>query len=403
MKRRLVGGAIGVLTLVGAVVFATAGPAHAIGLSQQVALIPGPGTGGANGALPTGLTFPNPPFGTQPHFVNVSPTSVGSSDTFLSDPSQNACGAGVACDTAVLVQDCDIANQLNGFNGHFRADLNGFVSNGGKLIIWDSGCGANDYSNFLFPFHTKSPGLAGAAGGGLTVTEQNLLATDTTGTISPAAVNLVPVVEGTNAALNANQFFTADPAWCVSVSAQVTGGANGGVINYAKSGEGLVVYSGLNMRDMPGLAFTNTTDGPDQLNRLFLNQLAIVNFTSLPCSVKAAASLTLTPASQTQVAGQTAPLTAHLTSDGGPRAGVTVTLKVTTGPDVNLAPATATTDSNGDAQFTYVSSIPGSDTLNATATPNVTDVQLTSTATVTWTTRVTTTAPIVTATPVFTG
>ena len=237
----------------------------------------------------------------------------------------------------MLNQLCGISSILD--TQFFKADIENFVAQGGKLLIWDSGCTSNDYSHFEFPFKTVNRGLTGAAGGGLSFAEQNALGNGTAG--NSAEVNLVPIVEGTNAALGSNQFFSTDPNWCVSIKADVSGGTQGGVVNYVKSGEGLVVYTGLNMHDMPGDgAFTNDTDGSHQLNRIFANQLAIANFSSLTCSVKAQASITVTPASQTQVAGQTAPLTAHVVSDGVPVNNRTVTLKVTSGPDVNLAPAT---------------------------------------------------------------
>src|SRR5262249_4140291 len=149
------------------------------------------------------------------------------------------------------------------------------------------------------------------------------------------SVNFDAITTTTNAGLNANQFFTTDSNWCVAISVNNgPGGTNGGVINYAKLGGGLVVWSGLDMTNMTTNVFVPATSplGPLGIHRLLMNQLAISNTNSLRCTNKAQAVLTLTPKSQTQVVGQTAPLTAHLVSDGVPVAGGTITLKVTSGP-----------------------------------------------------------------------
>jgi hypothetical protein len=402
MKKRLVGGVIGALTLVGAVIVVSSSPAGAaIVKSNQVALIES-AAGPNGGTIPTtGYNVPGTPFPTNPNFHNVSRTQVDSAPDFLST---TACG-GVPCDTAILVQICNMGDELQLPN--FKADLTNFINGGGKLLIWDSGCSDVDYGAFPVPFHTLSAHKAGINGGTMTMTEPTDLGT----TLTPSAstsVNFDAITGTTNAALNANQFFTTDPNWCVAISATNGAGAtNGGVVNYAKFGQGLVVYTGLDMTNMTTTAFTpaNSPLGPTGINRLLMNQLALGNTNSLRCTTKAQAVLTLTPKSQTQVVGQTAPLTAHLVSDGVPVVGGTVTLSVTSGPDTNLPPAKVDTDANGDAKFTYVSAIPATNTLTATAGATQANIALSDTATVTWTGRITTptTTPPVTATPTFTG
>jgi hypothetical protein len=401
MKKRLVGGVIGALTLVGAVIVVSSSPASAaIMKSNQVALIPG--AAGINGGTIPTSGYPNPPFTPpSPHFTPVSLSSVASAADFLMT---TGCG-GVPCDTAILVQVCNMGVQLA--DATFKADLTNFINGGGKLLIWDSGCSDVDYGAFPVPFHTLSAHKAGINGGTMTMVEPTDLGTTLTPT-TITSVNFDAITATTNAALNANQFFTTDPNWCVAISATNGAGAtNGGVVNYAKLGQGLIVYTGLDMTNMNTNVFNppNDTLGPTGLNRLLMNQLAIGSTNSLRCTTKAQAVLTLTPKSQTQVVGQTAPLTAHLVSDGVPVVGGTVTLSVTSGPDTNLPPAKVDTDANGDAKFTYVSANAATNTLTATAGAPAANISLSDTATVTWTARITTptTTPPVTATPTFTG
>src|SRR5690349_22567908 len=117
--------------------------------SVNVAIVPDPeGEGENGGELPTS-NFP----GYNPSFSNIPLEDVG--DGTMSDPLP-------AFDTVVLAQVCSISTQLA--NPTFKSRIESFVSNGGKLLIWDSECEDTDYSNFIFPFTTDNPGAGGNTG-----------------------------------------------------------------------------------------------------------------------------------------------------------------------------------------------------------------------------------------------
>jgi len=80
------------------------------------------------------------------------------------------------------------------------------------------------------------------------------------------------------------------------------------------------------------------------------------------------AVLTLAPSSQAHSVGETATVTATLTNScNEPLSGVAVNFQVTSGPNNGL-PGTGVTDSNGQATFTYSSTQPGTDQLQASVT-----------------------------------
>jgi hypothetical protein len=96
------------------------------------------------------------------------------------------------------------------------------------------------------------------------------------------------------------------------------------------------------------------------------------------------AVLTLTPPSQTHMVGTTANLTANLTNNCNQALqGVTVHFTALSGPNSGLT-GTGTTDSGGNAPFSYSSAHPGTDTWQASIT-NLAGTFTSNTVTVTWT------------------
>jgi len=94
--------------------------------------------------------------------------------------------------------------------------------------------------------------------------------------------------------------------------------------------------------------------------------------------------LNLAPPSQNHSVGDTATVTATFTNScGQPLSGVTVNFQVTSGPNAGLTGA-GVTDSNGQATFTYSSTLPGTDQLQASVT-NPAGTITSNTVTVTWT------------------
>lgn len=84
--------------------------------------------------------------------------------------------------------------------------------------------------------------------------------------------------------------------------------------------------------------------------------------------VCSAASLTLAPPTQSEVVGGTASVTASLVNNcGQPLQSNTVTFTVKSGPNTGVT-GSAVTDSNGNATFSYSSSVSGADTVEASVT-----------------------------------
>jgi hypothetical protein len=360
--------------------------ALALTRSQNIALVPDQfGRTNNGGTLPTTIfNQPGAPAGYNPSFTNVTPNSIATGSASVLS----------AYDTVVLVGICDIGAFLNpagGFGPNFKANIETFVTNGGKLIIWDSECTNTDYSRFVYPFTTSNPGAAGATGT-LTDVEENSLSSSVP--TNSSYVNVVAVSTGTDAVGDANVFVTFNQNWCTDLRARNTLGVNGPVQTYARLGSGLIIYNGLDkdyMNFQSALANNfdpASTNGQVHLQRIWLLQLLQpFNPDNLPCGVKVF-GLVLTPKTATNPAGTSHTVNAHVTTNASPTQGVTVTFTVVAGPNTGKT-GTAVTDANGDAKFTYTSNgSPGTDTIKATATLTGTGGVLTpvnDVATKTWT------------------
>jgi hypothetical protein len=225
--------------------------------SETVALVPD-----ADGRTNNGGSFPTTGFpdGYAPSFSNVSLEDIR-------DAATNPIGSGF--DTVVLNSVCDIGIFLA--DVQFKSRIESFVSNGGKLIIWDSECGITDYSQFALPFYTNNPGQQGAQGT-LTDIEENTLSS--ANPTSPSYVDVAAVASQTDAVGDANVFTTFDPRWFVDLRAKNVSGVDGPAQAYANLGQGLVIYSGLDKDFLPGTSFDPAaTDGTSHLNRIWLLEL----------------------------------------------------------------------------------------------------------------------------------
>lgn len=364
-------------------------PAAAVGMtrSQNIALVPS--AGGQNnfgGTLPTTISGqPGVPSGYAPTFTTVLPATI--MDGSVPDPL-------IGFDTVVLVGICDIATKLA--DADFKSRIEGFVTAGGKVIIWDSECQNTNYNNFVYPFTTNNPGAAGA-NGVLTDVEENTLSS--TNSASSSFVNDAAVSSGTDAVGDANVFVTFNQNWCVDLRATNVNGVVGPVQTYARLGSGLIIYDGLD-KDFMGFnsSFSNnfdptSTNGQVHLQRIWLLQLLQpFNPDNLPCGIKAF-GLSLSPKTATNPPGTSHTVTAHLSTN---EADVTVTFSVTAGPNTGKT-GTAATNSSGNATFTYTSNgTTGTDTITATATISGNDgahTQVSDTATKIWGGATTPTAP----------
>ena len=112
------------------------------------AIPPGAPIGTGNSGTYGGATFTNLPIAS----LDANPTALAGYDTVL------------------LYQLCTFGATAN---AAARTAINAFLAAGGKVMIFDAdacgnpangGLGTVDYSGFLFPFATSSPGPAGASG-----------------------------------------------------------------------------------------------------------------------------------------------------------------------------------------------------------------------------------------------
>lgn len=276
-------------------------------------------------------------------------------------------------DTVVLVQECSIGTNLA--DATFKSNLESFVANGGKLIIWDSECQNTNYSNFVYPFTTNNPGAAGAYG---TLTDVEASALSDPNPASASYVNTAAVGSHTDAVGDANVMTSQDPHWYVDLTATNTNNVTGPVQTYARYGSGIIIYNGLDM-DVIGSGFDPaTSSGQDQLARIWLLDLQLGwNPDTLPSAVKVF-GLSITPNPATADPGAPVTLTVHASQAALPKAGVVVSFSVTSGPNAGVT-GTATTDAGGNATFSYTGSAGGTDTVTASASFGNTAVSDTST------------------------
>lgn len=347
-----------------------AASSHAAIASQNVLLVPSAtGEGNHGGTLPTS-GFPG---GYSPAFTDKSPADIA--DGSIANPL-------TGFDTVVLVQLCSIGTYLA--DADFKSRIESFVSGGGKLIIWDSECAfssAPDYSNFVFPFESNNPGANGSECDSATsldcflrdVEENKLGTTDPT---SPFYVDTGLVATETDAVGDANVFTTQNPAWCVDMVARNVGeeqgtGAFGPVQSYARLGSGLIIYNGLDMDEIASSGPFDNSDGSSAFAKIYMQNLTQPFAPDgLPCGV-VATGITLSPASATNTLGQNHTVTATVKDAvGDPIVGRTVNFEIFAGPNAG-GTGTGVTDANGQATFTYTSTVTGTDEIRATfdATP----------------------------------
>jgi hypothetical protein len=252
-------------------------------------------------------------------------------------------------DSVMLNQVCDIHSHPN-----LITALNNFLNSGGKVMIFDGDrCapprppftfgGQADYTGFLFPFSTNSPGPTGSPAGKYTSIDSSSL---TTGL--PLYMDSSSPLQ--DAMADANIFTTSSGAWCKSITGTNLKGVTGFVEAYATTvAGGLVVYEG------EDYWFTfNDSSGVNphykQVFDLVLHQRW--NPDGLPCT-HPASGIKLTPLTSTHLVGESQMLTANVFDvNNNNKPGITVNLKITSGPDMGQVFASQVTDPSGNATFT---------------------------------------------------
>ena len=275
-------------------------------------------------------------------------------------------------DTAVLNMASKITSggcacNSGNLTAQAKADLNQFVSNGGKLIIFDSECPTGvDYQWLVYPFTTNNPGAMGASGT-LNIVEENCLSTSVPG--STHYIDAVSLGSLTDAVGDMNVMVTLDPSWCLDMSGTNVNNVTGPTHTYARYGSGLIIYNGLD-QDYQG--FEPQPPDPYGLTRIWEQELNVpfdpTPLTCLPCGVSVT-GLSLVPISATNNVNANHTLTAKVTDPSGKGVpGIQVSFAITAGPNIGLTYGPVNTDANGQATWTYTSASSGTDTIVATAT-----------------------------------
>jgi PKD repeat protein len=237
--------------------FAVAAMAGCNSGSDHVAFVPDP-SGPGGGELPTadaafdGFSF-----------TNVSFASVNASTL-------------ANYDTVVLIS----TDPMSDLTDSQRTDIVNWVSNGGKLIIYDSeaveetGNNTVDYSWLPCKATSFGPGGWGSSQSydswvNLSIVENNTLSDSNPA--SPYFINVTKIAYDTDAAGDSNVFIAKDPCWCgdmigtngINAAGQEAApGTTGYTHAYSHYNKGLIIYNGLDI-DCLGSASDPTLDTGD--------------------------------------------------------------------------------------------------------------------------------------------
>lgn len=291
-----------------------------------------------------------------------------------------ACG-GAACDTLVLntASSGTISCNLNNITALQKANMVTFVQNGGKLIMYDSECNAQNYSWLPYSFTTNNPGALGAVGTLSIIEENNLSSTSTVGTYGSYFINANLIATQTDAIGDMNVMTTLDPNWCLDMSGTNANQVTGPVHTYARYGNGLFIYNGMDTDVLSSGTVPGTGTGVANFAKVWLQELQVpfnpTPQSALPCgSVVTGINITPMTAVNDLNAGQTThQVTVHVEDQlNNPKPNVLITFSVEAG-SINAgaignctANADCTTDANGHVSFTYTSNgLLGSDKIKA--------------------------------------
>jgi hypothetical protein len=270
-------------------------------------------------------------------------------------------------DTLILYEVCDIASHPKTIEA-----INAFLTNGGKVMLFDADrCaegfgGKATYGSFLFPFETNSPGPKGASGSYLTVVSSSLTSGLAVGPQEGDSVG------------DGNIFTAFEGPWCASITAENVEKTSGFVEATAQTPSGgLIIYEGEDFW---------FTFGPTEHLRLVFDDMLEQSWApaGLPCTIPAS-GITLEPTSQTHAAGGMATVTAKVTDiEGKAIKGEEVSFEVTSGPNAGVT-GSATTNSSGEATFTYTGSFSaGTDSVVATFIDSLKNKHTSNTVQVIW-------------------
>jgi len=232
--------------------------------SVNVAFVPNP-SGPGGGQLPTSNSaFSNFSFTNVP-YASVNATTLANYDT------------------VVLIM-CDPMNQTTPSQ---RTDIVNWVSNGGKLIVYDSECLTNATVNnswLPYPYTTYCPGAVGGNKYGypwvdLQILEDNTLSSSDP--ISPYYINTTMIAYDTDAAGDQNVFITRSAGWCgdmmgtnaVNSTYSTPPGTTGYSHGYSHYNKGLFIYNGLDIDVLGSDSDPTANTGEGYLAKIWLLEL----------------------------------------------------------------------------------------------------------------------------------
>jgi hypothetical protein len=351
--------------------------AYTFARSSNVALVPGPSCN-HGGTLYTGAVWPD---SLTFSFTNLSPVTIA--DGTIGNPL-------TAYDTVMIMStNFDFATYWS--DSDFSSRITSFIAGGGKLIIYTSETYyyPDAFSTFVVPFTMVNPGQTGSSGGTLvniaddTLSSSNAAA-DTYPNGLQSYINLPLIVSQTDAVGDLTVMTNpVDPRWYIDMTG-INVAENGGPAHaYAFYGSGLIIFNGLDI-DLAGSGDVPDNSGGD-------NAIQMIWWREL-CGQdlgegQSVSGLTLIPATATNPVDTTHTVTAQVRDIiNDPVPGVEVDFEILTGPNAG-ATGTGTTDANGEATFSWSSSVEGTDTVQAsiTITPaGAAPLTITTTATKDW-------------------
>jgi hypothetical protein len=348
--------------------------------SVDVALVPGP-TCINGGALYIGSSWPD---SLDFNFTNLSPVTIA--DENVDDPLTDF-------DTVMIM-----APQL-GYYGNptwatlwadtdFNTRITDFVNGGGKLIIYVSEISSSYYSafsDFLIPFTIVNPGQTGSSGGTIDNIEDDTLSSsdavaDTYPSGNGSYIDLSRLTSSTDAVGDASVMTTVDPGWYIDMTAINIAQDGGPVHTYGFYGDGLIIFNGLDI-DYGSQSYPpSNAAGRNAIQMVWWRELCGQELGA----GQSVSGLTLTPPTATNAVGTTHTVTATVKdSINNPVSGVVVNFTIVSGPNVGMVGAD-TTDTNGEATFSWSSAAEGTDTVEAAINGAIGAAPITTTATKTW-------------------
>jgi YD repeat-containing protein len=170
-------------------------------------------------------------------------------------------------DTAVLLQVP--TGSLSDAN---KQAINGFVTNGKKLIIYDSDAtSGNDYAWLAAPADTGvgCPNCGSRSGTATVLEDNSMVSSDPSD--PNHYINTDEVATQTDAVGDANVMLSRSSAWFVDIQATNSVGETGAVHTYASVGKGLMIYNGLDSDYIGNSSYSSS--GVDWLGKLWFREL----------------------------------------------------------------------------------------------------------------------------------